>query len=67
MEHLVHNCRECPLKNYILPYKEEELITVCSFAKCDEDIGNYIKDKSSPTWCPLKKEPITIKIEQHGR
>ena len=61
MEHIVNGCVDCPFKN--------RLYDGWGTAECNhpeiegEDISDY-KGKNKPQNCPLKQQPITIKLKE---
>lgn len=68
MEHIVTGCRDCPLNSNDRLYGD-----FCRHpsARLNDGEDNPLPVDANfyttnPDWCPLKKQPITIKLEEHG-
>ena len=66
MEHIVTGCRDCPMFNIdeFCEYPQPAVHNIPIKWNTESDSG---KDwfHITPDWCPLKKQPITIKLEEH--
>ncbi len=64
MEHIVvKGCMDCPLMFWT------EVSAICNYPDSPVKGTNVSKsfvNETLPKNCPLKKEPITIKLEEHG-
>ena len=62
MEHIVTGCKDCPYQyDWQGCYAPSELHKILEGD--DEAVIDFING-GSPSWCPLKKELITIKIKE---
>ena len=61
MKHEVTGCSDCPL---LYDWIDCKGIDSDKQNDVTENVGDFIDKFGSPYWCPLKKEPITIKIKQ---
>lgn len=59
MEQVVTGCEDCPFRIWESDYEEHS----CIHPSRENEVINFVRvSEGSPTWCPLKEEPITISI-----
>lgn len=63
MDNIVNGCSDCPL----CAFASESVMWRCFHPTAGGESIAYMDDElTTPEWCPLKTEPITISLKQNN-